>query len=230
MLPLLLQAVHWWSQQQEVVFLWKRCWLLSAHWAHSEKCGPCHSTHKEHWSRQCAAYAAAPGCRNCCSISYSLDRTGQTLSADALKKMRQKGRDALLLFTSHNGSLDPSSMSSADRLLHNLETDPDVSYVALLAEHDGGLLHTPQGHSQVQKKRVSISGYGATIIARWSSHRYMCRRCHVGKCRRVTCDPCQQNPQFFVCPGWTVNWNMPWLPPPWMMRGKPVFGIWRVRG
>jgi len=81
-------------------------------------------------------------------IAFMHERTGQTLSADALKSMRQKGRDALLLSNGQNASL----MSSADRLLHNLESDPDTCCVALLAEHDTALLSTPKVLAKHKRK------------------------------------------------------------------------------
>lgn len=84
-------------------------------------------------------------------IAFILDRAGQTLSPKPWKNETER-EDALLLSTSPNGSLDLSSMSSADRLLHNLETDPDISYVALLAEHDSALLSTPKVTAKYKRK------------------------------------------------------------------------------
>jgi len=71
------------------------------------------------------------------------NRTGQQLSSDALKHMRHKTRDALLVHST-GVAIHPSNMSAADRLLANLDSCPKTSYVALFGEMDSDLLTIPK--------------------------------------------------------------------------------------
>jgi len=71
-------------------------------------------------------------------------RTDQRLSQDALKRMRKDIKNSLIVSRAAGANIDPSRMSAADRLLFNLENDPDSLFVALFADYDTPLLATPK--------------------------------------------------------------------------------------
>lgn len=71
------------------------------------------------------------------------NRTGQQLSTAALRHIRNKTRDTLLVHSS-DVAIHPSHMSAADRLLANLDSSPNSSYVALFGEMDSDLLTIPK--------------------------------------------------------------------------------------
>jgi hypothetical protein len=71
--------------------------------------------------------------------AFLSERTGLDFTKDQIRHLYTKYRNS-----TETESFDPATSTPADRLLHNLESNPDCSFYALFARWDTDLLRVPQ--------------------------------------------------------------------------------------